>query len=116
MSIDILTQYIASPDFAEAAETVREVFRKLFSRFHWTSLLSATLIAFIFERNRRGLALANTSLGRKSFASSLWRSRANSCRSVSRRGPSPRDSADSRAAFAVFMLIRVSCCTFGVRP
>ncbi len=46
MNIDILTSLVASPELAQAAETVRHAFGKLFSRFHWTSLLSATLIAF----------------------------------------------------------------------
>ncbi|MBX3560291.1 MAG: sterol desaturase family protein [Sphingomonas sp.] len=46
MSIETLTPFIANPEFAAAADTVRGVFGKLFSRFHWTSLLSATLIAF----------------------------------------------------------------------
>lgn len=46
MTIETLASLLASPDLAAAVETVRGVFGKLFSRFHWTSLLSATLIAF----------------------------------------------------------------------
>lgn len=63
-----------APDLAVAADVVWSTFGKLFSRFHWTSLLAATVIAYIawLWQRRQEPQETETKFLRFLFPSRVW--------------------------------------------
>lgn len=74
MSVAALSTHIAATEIAASAEVVHASFGKLFSRFHWTAMLSATLIAFgvWFHRARHEPELRSQGFLRFLFPRDVW--------------------------------------------